>query len=198
MVQRSFKLFFIRHGEDKGSQMNKFGDYALTINGEAQIHKLTEKLNQYNITMVFSSPLKRANQSAEIIAKHFGLTISTDEDLKERDVGLVNGMTYTEVQEKYSVLLKKSVFDKDFKFPDGESSYDVYERAGKFLNKIIHKSAGTSEGIVIVSHPLILNYLIYQLLEIGFRDVLLFAYEPAYMSIFELQEDFFQMIKFSN
>ena len=86
-------------------------------------------------------------------------------------------MSYKQVQHKFSDILSKSTSSINFKFPHGESNGDVYERAKKFVLEYIHTSGGTNENIVIISHSLTLNYLIYILHNIGFQSELNYLFE---------------------
>ncbi|MHA2092560.1 MAG: histidine phosphatase family protein [Candidatus Kariarchaeaceae archaeon] len=170
MVARSVRLYLLRHGVDLASHKQKFEDLLLTIEGKAQAEKIAEYLSQFHITNIFSSPLKRAIETAEIISARLEVELLIDDRLRDRSVGQAHGLTYQEVKEKYSNLFSESPYRMDAKFPDGESNYDVYERVGDFLKDILLTAKGTAEGIVIVSHPLSLNYLIYYLQDMGFRE----------------------------
>jgi broad specificity phosphatase PhoE len=178
------------------SQKQKFEDLPLTIEGKANAVRTAEFISQFRITSIFSSPLKRAKETAVTIADKLEIETVIDDRLKDRSVGQAYGLTYQEVREKYSSILNNSPYRMDARFPDGESNYDVYERVGDFLKEILLTAKGTAEGIVIVSHPLSLNYMIYHLQDMGFREALMYSFEPSYLAILEKQDKYYQIQKF--
>lgn len=200
MEKRSIKIFLIRHCEDVASQMGKFEDLKLTINGESQAHRIANYLNDEVFTSIFTSPMQRAKQTAEIISQNLGLSIIESPLLKDRNVGDAAGMSYKKVQTKYSQLLSQSTFSSSFKFPGGETNGEVFDRTQHFVDKHISTSGGTNQSILIVSHSLTLNYLIYILQKLGFQDELLYLFEYGMGCIInkEYGKLIFRMIEFSN
>jgi broad specificity phosphatase PhoE len=186
----------MRHGADQGTQLEKFEDMPLSIEGKAQVNKALNVLKKYTITSIYSSPMKRTRETAEIVSKELNLEANIDNDLRDRNLGKAQGLTFAEVRKIYANLLSNNTFQMDFKFPDGESNFDVYERAANFLTRINRLPDGKSEGIVVVSHPLILNYLIYNLHGIGFKDCLLYVFEPATIAVIQLQDTYYQLLEF--
>ncbi|MFV2015441.1 MAG: histidine phosphatase family protein, partial [Candidatus Heimdallarchaeota archaeon] len=157
--------------------MGRFDDLKLTINGESQARQIAIYLKNESLTAVFTSPMQRARQTADIISQNLGLSSIESDLLKDRDVGDATGISYKQVQKKYSQLLSQSTFSYNFKFPGGETNGQVYNRAQQFVDKYINTSGGTNEGILIISHSLTLNYLIYILQKLDFQDELLYIFE---------------------
>lgn len=177
MSNRSLKLILLRHCEDLGSQVQKFEDSRLTIKGESDAAIIGNNLINENITKIFTSPLLRTLQTARIIGNIIKLPPQPNELLRDRDVGDAIGMTYSQVQNKFSQILNKSMFDRNFQFPNGETNDEAYNRAKKFLTEIMTTPAGITESILIISHPLTLNYMLYLILGMGFQDGIFFQFE---------------------
>ncbi|MEK7616380.1 MAG: histidine phosphatase family protein [Patescibacteria group bacterium] len=96
------KIFVIRHGE---TDLNKTGilqgqrqDAELNESGREQAKQTLQALPEHVFTICFSSPLKRARQTAEIIAEHFRLPIIFRDELKEKDYGSLSGKSFEEVK----------------------------------------------------------------------------------------------------
>lgn len=180
--------------------MGKFEDLKLTINGESQARRIANYLKDEIFTTVFTSPMQRAKQTAEIISQKLDLSINESGLLKDRDVGDAAGMSYKKVQTQFSQLLSQSTFSSNFKFPGGETNGEVFDRAQQFVDKYISTSGGTNQNILIVSHSLTLNYLIYILQKLGFQDELLYLFEYGMGCIInkEYGKLIFRMIEFSN
>jgi broad specificity phosphatase PhoE len=116
--------------------------------------------------------------------------------LKDRDLGQADGMTYAEVQKRFENLLRENRFNIDWKFPDGESNGDVYVRARDFADSVINRRYGKKERIAVISHPLVLNYLLYAFLNIGFKEGIMFAFSPGNVAVLEYQGNYFQLQQF--
>ncbi|OLS29452.1 MAG: putative phosphoserine phosphatase 2 [Candidatus Heimdallarchaeota archaeon LC_2] len=177
MRNRSIKLYLIRHCEDKASQLRKFEDLKLTINGEQQARNIADFLKNYKINRIFVSPKLAAKQTGQLISDKLKVSLIESNLLRDRDVGIAKGLSYKQVQHKFSNILSKSTSEINFKFPQGESNGDVYERSKQFIQKYIFTSGGTNENLVIISHSLTLIYLIYVLHNIGFQPELNYLFE---------------------
>ena len=107
----------------------------LTEVGKNQAHLTGKHLSKINFDVIYSSDLKRANETAEIIASYqpSELSVTVDPRIREIDMGIFH--TFSEDQVKsnypkfYTEFLKK---EKDFKYPHGESGDDVKNRVLDF------------------------------------------------------------------
>ncbi|MBN1136090.1 MAG: histidine phosphatase family protein [Anaerolineae bacterium] len=92
-------LFLVRHGENLANLTKEFSsrwvDYSLTAKGVLQAEQTAVHFLEaaeagradYNIHTVYSSPLKRAKETAEIIARYLGLPVVVMDNFREIDVG---------------------------------------------------------------------------------------------------------------
>ncbi len=102
------KFYLFRHGETDWNKERRIQcsiDIELNKTGLKQAEKNAENLKDYNIQHIYSSPLKRAYKTGEILANKINVEIEIIEDLKERFGGNTEGMTFTE--------LKKEVGEED-------------------------------------------------------------------------------------
>jgi broad specificity phosphatase PhoE len=93
-------VIFVRHGESQANVDKVFANRPdfpgdLTGAGIAQAHDLARSLVPFGVTAIYTSPLARARQTAEIIAVEFGLTVTVADALREYDVGDFEGLPYT-------------------------------------------------------------------------------------------------------
>src|SRR5579864_5128475 len=84
-------VYFVRHGENPANLTREFSyrlvDYPLTENGVRQAQETARYLRDRGITAVYASPLKRAMQTAQIIAAPLGLPVTVVESFREVNVG---------------------------------------------------------------------------------------------------------------
>ncbi len=166
------KLTVIRHGE---TEWNKIGlqqghlDSPLTEIGIKQAQAVTGKLSNEKIDVIYSSDLGRAMRTAEIIADELDLKIIPDKNLRERNLGILQGITKKEFAEKcpeeYSKFLSG---DPNYQFPNGESARQRYDRNIKGIIDIVSNHKG--QNILIVSHGGVLNSLIRYVLNIPLEN----------------------------
>jgi broad specificity phosphatase PhoE len=93
------RLLLVRHGEtdwNADGRLQGQTDRPLSDFGRTQAHKLAEELAAEKLEAIYSSDLARARETAEIVAGHFGLPVSFDPDLREKDWGTWEGLTAVE------------------------------------------------------------------------------------------------------
>jgi probable phosphoglycerate mutase len=137
-------------------------DVELNQTGIKQAELLAEYLSKRKIGAMYSSPLKRAVKTAEIIAGYHGLEIKVAPGLIDFDCGDWHGLLRQEVQDKYKELYDLWVSHPDkVKIPGGESLNEVTERAMNVLDDVIAKHEGT---VVLLAHRVVNKVLICALL----------------------------------
>jgi isoleucyl-tRNA synthetase len=145
------KLFFIRHGEAENGVKNIMSCLPekeishLTENGKEAIEKIAAGLKDKKIDIIFSSPLKRTEESAEIISKAIGAKIIFDDRLQETILGKLNG----ESAEKWLEKREKLRFDESNDL-GVETFSQLRKRTEAFLKEINEKYQ--EKNIAIVSH----------------------------------------------
>ena len=151
------KLYLVRHGETKANKLGLiFGqlDWDLNKHGIKEANKAA--LNLYSkrtkIDHIISSPLKRAQHTASIIAKKLKIKKPIiDKNLTEKSEGLWDGKNYWEVRDNDSQNYYKWL-NNPFKnkAPRGESIYDLNKRVILFQKSILKTYIGKT--IIVVSH----------------------------------------------
>ena len=142
-------IYIVRHGQTDWNKLGKNQgqtDIPLNETGINQAYELKEVLKDYNFDLVFSSPLKRALETAIIVA---GDKTITDDRLKERGNGILEGKTSDEIQD---ILEKENIDINDFEEDrlGIESVKHLQERINSFLDEILEKYKG--KNILIVTH----------------------------------------------
>jgi len=150
------KIYLIRHGQTIGDVEDRYGgayNDELTDEGKAQAQDLADKLSDSGIQILFCSPLKRAQQTAEILNAKLGCKIKTVHDLRERNKnGILTGMTKGEAIIKYPEFVEKL---KDYKsqIEGAESQDDFAERIKKAFTEVISSENYSTIGIVTHGMP---------------------------------------------
>lgn len=148
------KIFLIRHGEDKdnaASILNGRRDESLTEKGLQQAQVVAQKLKEYNIDCIYTSPLLRAHQTAQIISDIIGIEqIITDQLLIERDFGILTGRPVPDIPVYTDKIINFDGVNYFLEVEGAESFSVLYGRAQKFLLEA--QSDRANKIILIVSH----------------------------------------------
>lgn len=143
------KIFLARHGQNEDNVngiLNGHRDEPLTAVGEDQAHTTAAYIKESQLTFdkVYSSPLKRAYRTAEIICKDIGMSkLEIENDLIERDFGNMTGEPISKIEELCTPNIIKTDTITYFLSPEGSETFpDLIRRAKRLLTKIksIHAS----------------------------------------------------------
>lgn len=148
-------LLIIRHGETAANVAGAFqgiGDDPLNDRGQAQAEALARRLatDVYRLAAVVSSPLRRAQQTAQRIAVASGNpSVQVDTDLAEYHLGEWDGLTYQQLRHEKR-LWERMAADPNFAPPGGESAVQFATRVVRSLRRIAAGHAG--QTVAVVSH----------------------------------------------
>ena len=182
------KLLLVRHGDtDLDSAQRYWGstDVELSAAGFRQAERLRDRLATEKIDAVYSSDLKRAMVTAEIIASRHQLPVITCSELREINFGDVEGLTFEEIGQLYPELVKSWVQRaQNFRFPSGESSDELSNRVGKFADRL--REHAEQDTILVTAHSGVLRTLMCQLLGVEKKFRWQMRLELASLSILEI------------
>jgi 2,3-bisphosphoglycerate-dependent phosphoglycerate mutase len=166
------KILFLRHGESVDDVEDRYGgwaDFDLTNKGKNQVTESAKKISSLNekFEIVLSSPLKRAFQSAEIIASHLDVKLEVFEYLKERNLnGILAGMKKSEAKEKYPDQVRKL---QSYEYVDGsERTQDINNRVKTAIKIMLSKK---HNSLVAVTHGLFLMTFYKEMMNINVKKV---------------------------
>jgi broad specificity phosphatase PhoE len=136
----SCKLFVFRHSETFDNSHGIFlgwRDSELTLKGLAQAQKVAEQLKRYRIDYAFTSHLKRARKTLEIVLEaHPSVPVFVDDRLIERCYGLLQGKSKRKVAHENPQWYAKIHRGYELAPPKGENSRMVEKRVLSFLEQL--------------------------------------------------------------
>ena len=156
---KTTELIVVRHGETVWNEIGKqqgWLDTELNEIGRAQAQAIADSLTDEHFDALYSSDLGRAMQTAEIIGERLALDILTDTRLRERNLGIMQGLTMGEFEKKYpGEYAQFRGGDPDYVIPDGESVRQRYERNIACAEELARRHI--NQRLLIVAHGGILN-----------------------------------------
>jgi broad specificity phosphatase PhoE len=160
-------IYVVRHGETDWNRDHRFQgrtDIRLNEIGREQAMRLRPLMQQLQIESVYSSPLVRAYETADIATQDLRLSIQKDDRLQETNIGDAEGLTMDELLAKHGddSLLKWRSYDErllDFRFPNGESKREMMYRVRQVFLDIAQNSNRTS--VAVFAHGMVMRALTY-------------------------------------
>ncbi len=160
------RIIFVRPGETEWNLIDRWQgwlDAPLNEHGELQARRLANFLRNIGVQSLYTSDLRRASQTAEIIGAACGLTTKTDSRLRERNIGRWQGMSRFEAEAWFPDQYTAYNADRmTYRIPDGESLSDVQARMVESFKVILEDSA---ETILVVSHTVSIRVLLMTLID---------------------------------
>jgi probable phosphoglycerate mutase len=154
----------------------------------AQAKALAQRLGRESFTALYSSDLGRAVQTAQEISKVTRHEIVTDSRLRERHLGIFQGLNAEELTEKYPAERRQfRTMGPDYVIPGGESMRQQVERNVGYLNELAAKHQG--EQIVVVTHGGVVSGFFRHTLEISLAAPRRFEFVNAGLNVFAREEE---------
>jgi 2,3-bisphosphoglycerate-dependent phosphoglycerate mutase len=189
-------LVIVRHGQSQWNKENRFTgwvDVDLAEKGIEEAEKAGDHLKGYKFDEAFSSVLKRANRTLDIILEKIGQTqisITRDEALNERMYGDLQGKNKDEMRKEYGEeqvhIWRRSY---DVAPPNGESLKDTADRVLPYFDRVIAPKLRKGESILIAAHGNSLRALIMKLEKLSPDEILDVEIPTGVPKVYELDED---------
>ena len=161
MNNKTTRLTVIRHGETEWNTQNRFQghlDSKLTALGIKQAEAIADGLRGETFDVIYSSDLERAKHTAKTIAGNLNMKVYTEPDLREINLGVMQGLIKDDFILKYPEVITNFHADPVYVIPNGESKQQFYDRITGVLEKIIKKHKDHS--ILLVAHGGVLDIMI--------------------------------------
>lgn len=184
------KLFLIRHGQTDWNIKGKIQgscDIELNVTGSKQAEELSSKIlkDKYKFSKIYSSLQRRAVKTAEILSKVTNVEYISMEGLEEINLGEWQGLSWTEVKEKYPTEYKEWYINRRYtKPPKGESYQDMLQRVLISIHKIIDENC---DDVAIVTHGAVIMCIQCYLTNTPFDEMMKFKTDNT--SITEIDSD---------
>ena len=159
------RLVFIRPGETDWNKLGRWqGWVGIPLNelGERQARALANFIRNIGMSALYTSDLRRALKTAECLAEQLSFQPISDARLRERNIGVWQGLTRAEIEAWYPDDYAAMLADVNgFRVSCGESRRDVRERVQASLADILKRETGETVGIL--SHTTAIKILLADL-----------------------------------
>lgn len=154
-------------------------DRNLSDVGIRQAEQIATLFSKENIHALYSSNLRRAVQTAELISQPHNLPVMIEDDVRELDHGELEGLTFNEIKKSYGEFLTRWRSEPaEIRVPGGERLTDVAERAWNGLSQIVERHP-QAERILVVSHNFPILGIICRVTNTPLNDYRTFHLDPC-------------------
>lgn len=191
------RIFLARHGQTEWNKIHRFqgrSDQPLNETGRRQALALANALKDNEFTAVYSSPLSRARETADLVCQyHPDVTIVEEEDIVEMELGEFDGIDGRQWRDQYPDFLRAwAESPGSVRMPGGENLEEVQARAIKVLERIVelHPPGST---LLVCGHNFVLLSILCHAMDISldrFREVKM---DTASYSILQYSDGRFSM-----
>jgi len=163
------KLYIVRHGQTAWNKEEVFRgtkDIPLNDVGLKEAEALGVYLKGVSFDAIYTSPLSRATQTADAVARMVDISPQTEPNLIDLNFGTWQGVSHKEVKKKFPDLYNTWITaPEQAKFPGGESLQDVLNRIQSLISALLEKYPDETVGLF--THRVVCKVLICRLLGLG-------------------------------
>jgi probable phosphoglycerate mutase len=147
-------FLIVRHGETEwnaAGRLQGWHDSPLSASGRSQAEAIAARLAREPVDALVASDLGRTLETAAPIAAELGLTVAPEPGLRERCYGILEGLTWAEIERHHAEAYARLVArDQDYRVPEGESGIQFRDRVFDAFERLaeIHGEA----RVVVVTH----------------------------------------------
>ncbi len=186
------KLILVRHALTVDNQENRLSghiDSSVSEKGKEQIDKITHYLKDFKIDNIYTTTSTRTKDTVKELAKLKSIDIKEKENLKEISFGDFEGLTFNDIKanhpEEFQDMIRKGY---EYKYPNGESLIDSYNRVCEELNQIIEQS--NNQTVLICSHGGTIRNIITYLISNSYNYHWNFKIDNGSVTLLEVDNGF--------
>lgn len=186
------KLILVRHAltvDNQKSRLSGHIDSSISEEGREQIDKITNYLKDFDIDKIYTTTSSRTKDTVKKLSELKFIEIIEKESLKEISFGDFEGLTFDEIKDKYPKEFQDMIENGyEYKYPNGESLIDSYNRVCIELDNII--SNNDNRTILICSHGGTIRNIITYLISNSYKYHWNFKIDNGSVTILEVQDGF--------
>ena len=178
------RLYLVRHAQSQGNRGDYEGpdeDPPLSEVGREQARRLAQRLGGQRIDALYSSPMRRTQETAQAVAEATGLTVRTLEELREIELGEAQH-DFDAYTEEEALALRERVVRRPTwdSFPGSEGSAAARRRVVGVMDRIIEECGG--KRVAVVAHGAVIQTYVGQVLGLD-RDIVFYPFNAGITSV---------------
>ena len=193
------RLILARHGETSLNRQGRYQGHSqtgLNAHGRRQAGNLAHALRSFPVSALYSSPLPRALQTAEVVGDALSLSVIPKDGLMEVDVGDLDGLTSHDLRRDYPEIFDQWRKDPSLvKMPGGETLQQVQDRMKQAIDDILHENP--NGHAVAVSHGLAIEVAVLYVLGLPLSQLARFRVDLGSLTVLEHYDGRWRLVSFN-
>jgi broad specificity phosphatase PhoE len=185
----SLRLILVRHGEtvwNKERRVQGISNIELSKAGLLQAERVAASLKNENITSIYTSPLKRAYQTAFRISAYHSAPITIVKELQEMNQGDFEGLSFKDLTEKHADFLKQWLTNPEScVMPNGESLAMLQARAWPVIERVLKNKRNS----VVVAHNFTITTILCKFMNLSLSQFRQVHVDPGSKTVVEIQDN---------
>ena len=184
------KLRIVRHAESTGNAQGRWqgrDDTLLTELGRKQAAKLRERFTSegYQPSHIYSSPLSRTLETAQIASSAWDIPIVQVDDLMETDIGVFAGKTWQDIEEQMPEVATEFALNRNLDLVDGAETYTQRSDRAQRVVDMLTGEHTDDDSVLVFTHGGIISHIFAQLVGtdrmwgLGVRNTAMFEFTIA-------------------
>ena len=184
------KLRIVRHAESTGNARGRWqgrDDTLLTELGRKQAAKLRERFTfeGYQPSHIYSSPLSRTLETAQIASSAWDIPIVQVDDLMETDIGVFAGKTWQDIEEQMPEIAREFALNRNLDLVDGAETYTQRSDRAQRVVDLLTGEHTDDDSVLVFTHGGIISHIFAQLVGtdrmwgLGVRNTAMFEFTIA-------------------
>lgn len=193
-------LILVRHGETRYNLEGRaigLNPVGLDARGRLQALRTAEALAFLAPIALYTSPLPRALETATIISQRLGVGVCPRDNLKEANIGLLDGLTQEEMWQQFPDFMR--IWSQDAStavMPGGESILQAQKRAWDTIDEI--RGLHPEENVAVVSHLFTIAGLVCKLLGMPLSNFQQLRLDLASITQVEIRQDTTTLVRYND
>lgn len=184
------KIYFVRHGEtfwNKEKKIQGQSDIPLNEYGIELAYVTADAMKDISFDIVYSSPLLRAKETADILVKDRNLEVYTDSRLVEMSFGEGEGESLPEIHTHPEMKLYNFIHNPGEYIPPigGETFEELYIRCKSFIDEVILPAEDKYDTMLIVGHGALIRGFIHNITNRPTKDFWIVTHKNCSVTIVE-------------
>ncbi len=184
-------LILVRHGETEWNKQRRYQgqtDIPLSARGRQQAELVAERLTSQKIDAIYASDLKRAWETAQIVAEKSVVNVSSEPRLRELKFGILEGLTFDEAQTQYPDMIAAWLEDFNNTPESAETIHAFNARIVSLLDDL--KGKHDEQIVLLVGHGGSLSEILRVVLELSSEKRWYLEMENASLSEVSISEEY--------
>lgn len=183
------RLVLVRHGESVGNAEGRLqgrADFPLSERGVDQSRRLAQRLRDAPLCALYSSPLARARETADVLSEEVGLPVVEAPDVQEYDFGELSGLRLEEVRQRPQVV--EAYRQGDYPSIPGEEGREAFrQRVCRAFWGLAQRHTGETVAVVCHGGPILVFVL--EVLGLPYRRPIPLTIDNGSLTVIDVRDD---------